>query len=737
MFSHLLQRKRRLCAIVTVSALVGFIAAGVNIGAIGGSDSLQVSAAATQAMVDSPSPSLVQRRALPQDVATLVKHAELVGRTMVTQPVLDRIADRAGIPRDQFDGVGRTTAFVPLALTEPGSEQRASEIEWSRHRYRLEVQANPTTPQLEIYAQAPTTPEALRIVDAAVEGMRDYLRALGETQGVGESRLVQLRQLGAARGGPVTGGAAPTIAVLTFMVAFALCLAALLGLWWWRLRPTLAAEAADDGNRTSAEDRAFDAWPHTTRVLPWMLAGFIALLWLVPFNSIELSASLPIDLKGDRLVLPFIIGIWVLALAAGGRAAPRIRLTLIHGMLAVFLACAFLSVVLDARYLNQSLELDLSFKKLPLIVSYVTLFVIVASVVRRTEVAAFLRYTLVLATILALGMIWEYRFKQNLFYDWSDKLLPGAFVVTADSPLEVDSLGRRMVRGSAGVPLEAVTMLSLALPIALVGLLRSERRRNQLLYAVAACALVAAMFATYRKSALLAPVAVILTVAYFRRRDLLKLAPLGMALIVVVSVLSPGALMSTVSQFTRSDRSAVPTVSDRTADYDAVRPDVWSHLAFGRGWGSYNHVDYRILDSEILHRTIEMGVLGLVSYLLISVSVILVARRPIASRDPVASPAALVGAAAAVAFLVAATLYDVMSFPHGPYIFLYVAGLVAVVIRPVGGGERGPRRILRRAGESRTRPGRHPDRSSRSGGRPRPEHSVQARGPAGPPRTPR
>ena len=46
--------------------------------------------------------------------------------------------------------------------------------------------------------------------------------------------------------------------------------------------------------------------------------------------------------------------------------APRLRLTWIHAALGVFLACAFLSVVLDARYLNQTLEFDLSLKKLPL-----------------------------------------------------------------------------------------------------------------------------------------------------------------------------------------------------------------------------------------------------------------------------------------------------------------------------------------------------------------------------------
>ena len=40
---------------------------------------------------------------------------------------------------------------------------------------------------------------------------------------------------------------------------------------------------------------------------------------------------------------------------------------------------------------------------------------------------------------------------------------------------------------------------------------------------------------------------------------------------------------------------------------------------------------------------------------------------------------ALVGAAIAVAFLVLALLFDEMSFPHVPYIFLYMVGLAAVV----------------------------------------------------------
>ena len=37
-------------------------------------------------------------------------------------------------------------------------------------------------------------------------------------------------------------------------------------------------------------------------------------------------------------------------------------------------------------------------------------------------------------------------------------------------------------------------------------------------------------------------------------------------------------------------------------------------------------------------------------------------------------------AAAAVCFIVVSTLFDVMSFPHVPYIFLWTAALLAVIV---------------------------------------------------------
>ena len=724
-------RTRRRIAVLTISFVAAVVASAYNEGSIAGfpphkqAGNLQIADSVTHIQVDLPAVGVVNRRAEPADMNGLIQRTDYVGRLIVTPPVLDEIARRAGVPEDQIGGLVRMTGDVPLALTEPDSERRASDIAESFKPYRLEVQSRPTTPIVDVFVQAPTLEAANRIADASVMAVDTWMRNLAGRQGLAQDSIPALRQLGQARGGVVNHKAPIVIGGLTFVTVFGLVAAALFG---------LIRLLVPDPRRSAApreEPVLTDNWPHTGRTFPWMLAVFVAVVYVTPFSAIQLNMSLPIDLKLDRLILPFVIIPWLLSMAAGGPSAPRLRVTRIHVAVGVFVALAFLSVTLDARYLNNTQELMLSLKQLPLLVTYVSLF-LMASTLRRAEVSSFLNLMLALAVICSLGMIIEYRFKTNLFYSWSDKLLPSFFTVSGILPGgAVDELGRRLVRGPAEVSLEAVTMLAVALPIALVGLLHTKRVRARLYYSFAAAILLAAMVATYRKSGLLAPVAIVLTLAYFRRRELLKLAPLGMIVFLMISVLSPGAMGSVVSQFTRSDRSQVSTVSDRASDYDAVRPDVFSHIAFGRGWGSYNHQSYRILDSEILHRVLEVGVLGLISFLMVMVSVVLATRKTIDLRHPRWSPPALVTAAAAIAFIVVAMLYDVLSFPHGTYAFLFLAGLACVVSDVPAE----PARRLRQSAESRMRPARRPAGTRGSAEPARRVRSAPAHAPAAAPRS--
>jgi hypothetical protein len=649
-------------AVLAISTVIALVAALLAYGTV-----KPVAAASTHVFVDTAPPSVVHRTAYP--VSGLIQRAELLGRVATSPPMVEQIARIAGVPADQVGAEARTTARVPAAFTEPASEERASDILTADLPYRIEVQARLWSPILDVYTRAPSTTAAEGLADAAVAAMEQRIRSLADDDGLAASDRVVLRQLGPARGGFVNPGMAIGVGVVTFVVVLALAFAAL----WFLIGQRGSAVLPPPPERWS-----HDVWPHTTRLVPWTLAVFLAVVWLVPFNSIQLNMQLPIDLGFDRLVLPVVVATWVLAVLVGGRAAPRLRLTWIHAGVGAFVTCAFLSVILNAGSLNQSLELEGALKRLPLLISYVSLFVIASSAVRSVEIRAFLSYTLALAVICALGVLWEYRFKQNLFYEWSDKLLPGIFQVGKVDAAAVDDIGRRVVRGPADVPLETVAMLAMALPIPLVRLTESEAWRDRLLYGFAACVIFAAAFATFRKSALLAPVSVILTLAYFRRRELLKLSPLALVLVVLIPALAPGAVGMTTTQFEPS-RLGAATVSDRAADYDAIRPDVWTHLLMGKGWGSYEHVAYRILDSEGLHRLIEMGVLGLLAFVFMVGSVIGAARATIGDRDRTWAPLALIGTAAAVSFGVVSTLFDVMSFPHGVYIFLYVAGLVAAV----------------------------------------------------------
>jgi hypothetical protein len=679
-----LARRRRLIAFAVISTIVAAIATASNLASISflppriSMRQLQPAAAVTHAAIEVPP---ARRPASLTGFESQAKRLNLIDNIMTSAPVLARVGARLEVDPGQISATTQVTEDVSRSYLEPDAEHRANQIRVANDPYKLEIQARPGLPVLDIYAQAPSVGDAEALAEAAVPATNSYLSALAHHDGVAGPAPVRLAELGSPRAGPLDPTAPATIAFLTFLVAFFATFGLLFALAQVRRGWLRGA-----GQRRSTPPppprpltRRADDWPHTTRVLPWMVAGFIAMLWLLPINAITVQASLPVDLKLDRLVLPVIVLTWLLSLVAGGPGAPRWRFTKVHGAVAAFVAVAFLSVVFNAPYLNQLLELSLAVKKLTLLAAFFTVFLLVASVVRPSELRPFLTLTLGLAVVCALGVLWEYRFGTNLFYTWSARLLPGFFEVAPVDTTAVDEIGRRAVSGPADLSLEVVGMLSMALPIALVRVMHSDKARERLLCGLATCVMLGAMVATYRKSALLAPAAVFLFLAYFRRHELLRLAPLGVVLVLAIPALAPNALGSVVEQL-EPHRLGVSTVSDRVSDYDAIRPDVLSHLAFGRGFGSYEHTIYRVLDNDLLMRVIETGLVGLAAYLLMLALSIAAAVPIIRRRDPTRAPPALAIAAATGAFLVLSALFDIMSFPHGPYILMTLFGFLAVLV---------------------------------------------------------
>jgi hypothetical protein len=175
-----------------------------------------------------------------------------------------------------------------------------------------------------------------------------------------------------------------------------------------------------------------------------------------------------------------------------------------------------------------------------------------------------------------------------------------------------------------------------------------------------------------------APAASLLVLAAYRPTLIVRrLIPMGLVLGLLVGLMSPGAAQSIFSQLTDFNNSR--STQDRTADYDGVTPDVTSHLLMGRGFQTYDHTKYRILDNEYLGLVVGVGLVGLIAYLAMIVATMSGAHALIRGRDPTRADLALACSASVAVFAVATLLFDILARPHVAYLFFLLGGLVAVL----------------------------------------------------------
>lgn len=417
-------------------------------------------------------------------------------------------------------------------------------------------------------------------------------------------------------------------------------------------------------------------WPRTTRLLPWALFSFLAMLWLVPFDSVKLPVGGPIDATLDRPMLVLLAAVWLLSIRAI-RSGLLLRLSPVHWAFGIFTAIAALSILIEGEALVRLGEMDMATKQLALLVSYGVFFVLAASIIRATEVTKLVGAMLVLACITAISVVVEYRFKINPFHDWIGPLFPG--YVRPEGIGGIDSIGREQIYGPGVHPLAAAVMLSMALPFAFTWLIKAEDRPRRLLYGAAVVILIAGAMATQKKTAMVGPLVCVLVLTAYRPRQMLRLAPLAVVLFVVVHLTAPGALGGVVDQFSPGSVNKVDTTQDRVSDYEAVTPDLAEHPLLGRGYGSYDQKVHRILDNLYLTLAIGVGLLGLIGYLAILVTSFLEANRVARSGDPERGPPALAAAAAICVALVSGALLDFLSFPQLPYLLCFVMAIAFVL----------------------------------------------------------
>jgi hypothetical protein len=433
-----------------------------------------------------------------------------------------------------------------------------------------------------------------------------------------------------------------------------------------------------------------DAWPHTRRPLPWLIAGFLAVIFLVPIEAIHLKIKLPVSSDLDRFIVALIVATWALGGVLGrGESVVRLRPRgWAAGMIAfVFVAVASIAANVD-RITNLG-EWAIAQKRIAVLVALVAVFVIVTLTLRVAELRPFAVLIVVLAMITALGTIYEKKTGENLFYETATKVFSP--IATVDpAPTEVDpevSQGRPLITGPTRHPLSVTSILGMALPFAVVLAAIAPDLRRRLLWGLASCVIVAGALITQRKSGVVIPAFVLLALFVLRPRQLLRLAPYGLLALVLAVAISPGSFGS-LQETGRADSQA--SIEGRTADYPAIVPDLLSNPLLGRGYGTLDsaRVDtYRIFDNEYLGEVFQVGALGLLAFLALIVTPLLVVRSVLRSDNPLRGPPALAAGASCLAFGVASALYDILSFPQAPYLFLFMAAIctcAASVEVPVG-----------------------------------------------------
>jgi O-antigen ligase len=407
-----------------------------------------------------------------------------------------------------------------------------------------------------------------------------------------------------------------------------------------------------------------------------MLAGFLVVLWLLPFQEITLPISLPFGARLDRALLVGIAAVWLVVLLGGGAMAPRVRFTAVHWAVFAYVALAIFTMLLNLDRITIDAEDKLATGRLALLFAYALFFVIAASSIRSEELQPFMSLILGLAALTAIGTIYEFRADSNVFYTWARDLLPGNVHVGAATGGSIS--GRRRVIGPTDHGLAVTAMLAMVLPLALVRLSEAKRPSRQFLYGALAILISAGCLATVRKTGPIAVVVAIAFVALFRPPSVPRLLVAAAAGVAVSLLVLPDAIQSVSDQIFGGAISASDSSAGRIGDYPVALVDTSRHLFFGRGYGAFDAAAVRIFDNQYLSLLVTVGVIGTMAFIIVLLCAFGTALRSIGSSDRVRAAAGLAAAASALVFAVVCALFDAMAFPQAPYVFMLMAALGAV-----------------------------------------------------------
>ena len=215
-----LASRRRMVAIGVLVAAIAAILSVYRLDGLGlKTRGLQHSSASTRALVDTSASALGD---VSQSFEGLQARAAVYANFMASPVFLNMIGQRVGIAGDRIYAAGPVNPLVPRIVQEPTAVERNVEITGETTPYRLNFSSEQNLPTVGIYAQAPTTKQAVQLADAAVSSLEQYVSSVGTADHVPDASRVVIRQLGEANGGVADGGISKKLALMVFVAVFLL-----------------------------------------------------------------------------------------------------------------------------------------------------------------------------------------------------------------------------------------------------------------------------------------------------------------------------------------------------------------------------------------------------------------------------------------------------------------------------------------------------------------------------------
>src|SRR3954471_23516834 len=179
--------------------------------------SLRMATATTHVIVDTPTSTVLDLRQNSYDFDAMTQRAIVLGNVIANGVVRESIARQAQIPPAALRVTAPFTRKQPRVVGTD-NPKRTSDIFASMNQYRLNIQANPSVPMLDIYAQAPNAKTAAILANSAVEALRGYLANLAMTQRIPAKNQLRLLQLGRADSSVINPGVEWQVAFVVFLI---------------------------------------------------------------------------------------------------------------------------------------------------------------------------------------------------------------------------------------------------------------------------------------------------------------------------------------------------------------------------------------------------------------------------------------------------------------------------------------------------------------------------------------